>query len=316
MVDEQSGAPSAPAITAVDIAVTGDDMAAFREARRAERSGKPLDVTADPSPATTDAVADSSPAAEKPRTDKRATEHRVPELLTERAQLRARLDQQERELAALRHPVQRDDPSAVSSPAPDAEFPEYDAWTEQAGNEHKTYTQYQVALTRHVYAQEQQAIRDRDAASAAERTQAERVTSYREKAETFVADHADYWDVIRPITDAHMPKVMGDAFEDAIAASQNPPALLYHLGSHPDEFQRLLSLPERLAAWTLGKLDASLSSASQPSSRPTLTKAPTPPTTLGRKVADAADPIESAVTTGDQAAYREARLRQRAAMHR
>lgn len=316
MVDEQTGASSAPAaVTALDLAVSDGDVASFREARAAERSGKPLDATADPSPALKpDAVADSSPAAEKPRTDRRATEHRVPELLTERAQLRTRLGQQERELAALRQSPKPDVSSTASSAVADAELPEYDAWTEIAGNETKTYTQYQVWLTRQVYAQEQQAIQQRDAVTAAERQQVERVQKYRASADTFVADHADYWDTVRPVTETDLSKGIKDALEDAIDQSANGPALLYHLGSHPEIFQRLITLPERLAAWELGKLEASLASASTP--KPRLTRAPEPVTTLGRKAADPADPIDAAVADDDVGRYRAARLEQRRAAQR
>src|SRR5688572_29616096 len=77
--------------TAADQAVMSGDVAAFKEARRAERTGKPLPTSpADSSSA--DVAADSSSATPEPRRDKRATEHRVPELLSERATLRAELE--------------------------------------------------------------------------------------------------------------------------------------------------------------------------------------------------------------------------------
>jgi hypothetical protein len=317
--DAQSVASSATAdttpVTAIDQAVASDDVAAYRAARAAERSGKPLDVVADSSPADAK-PADSSPAdAEKHRTDKRATEFRVPELLSERAQLRQRLDQAERELAALKQPQTNDERKAAPSPAAvDVDFPEFDAWLARPENDGKSYLAYQRAFVRHEFDQAQAALHAKDAEVATKHEQDERIAAYHKSAETFVAEHADYWPVVTPITSTPRSSLT-DALGDVIQRSANPPALLYKLGTEIETWHRLISLPERLAVYELGKIDAALSPAAKPVSQP-LTRAKEPPTILGRKTADPVDAADAAVATGDVAAYRAAKLRARVAAAR
>jgi hypothetical protein len=125
----------APVITAVDRAVASNDVSAYREARRAERSGTPLDAATESSPvppedqaASTDAS--SSPASEPGKPHKGNAETRVKELLAERARERERAERAERRLAELEAKAQPADAKpAESSPAaaPDT-FPTYDAY--------------------------------------------------------------------------------------------------------------------------------------------------------------------------------------------
>jgi hypothetical protein len=99
--------PVIPA-TAVDQAVASNDVSAFREARRAERSGKPLAPSSPDSAsgepvdqaASTDAT--SKPPASEPGKPKKNADTRVQELLADRARERERAERAERELAALR----------------------------------------------------------------------------------------------------------------------------------------------------------------------------------------------------------------------
>lgn len=312
-----SATETAPLVeTAVDQAVANRDQVAFREAVRAERAGKPLDVHADPSPASDEQTADPSPAAadQKPRVDRRATEHRIPELLTERAQLRAELDQARRDLLALKQPPKTDDKQADPSPAAvTADFPEFDAWLAKPENEGKTYTQYQVYLTKAIYAQAQVETREQDAKAREQREHDDRIVAYRKSATTFIADHPDYWDVVTPLD--HTPRsAVTDALIDVIERSENPPALLYELGQSLETWQRLISLPERSALVELGKIAGALTAPEKPKTQP-LTKASEPGTILGRKTVDPADAIDAAVASGDVARFRAEKLKQRAASY-
>lgn len=314
--DDPTVAPSATdtapvAETALDRAVVSGDVAAFRAAKRAEQSGKPLDVAADPSPA--DATADPSPAADvKPRVDRRATEHRVPELLADRANWRTRAEQAERELAALKQPPPTDAKQADSSQAAGVEdFPEFDAWLAKPENEGKSYTQYQRALIRFEYDQAQAESSRKAAQTTAEQESRERIAAYQKGAEAFVKDHDDYWTVVGPITStprSERTEVLGDV----IQRSPNAPALLYELGTKPETWQRLLSIPERLAVYELGKIDAALSTPAKPTPQ-RLTHASEPPTILGRKAVEPANAIDAAVASGDVAQFRAARLKERLA---
>lgn len=306
-----------PVVTGVDHAVASGDVSAYREARRAERSGTPRDVPADSSPASTDdQPAASSPAdADPPRTDKRATEHRIPELLTDRAQWRERAERAEREIAALKPPRTSDVPKAVPSPATvEAEFPEFDAWLAKPGNDGKSYTQYQRAFFRHEFEQAQADTAKQSFEAATKQDFETRLTAYKKSAETFIADHEDYWTVVAPITTLP-PTPLTEALGDVILRSANPPALLYKLGTDSETWAKLLTLPERLAVYELGKIEAALS-APEKSKPPSFTRAKEPPTTLGRRSADPTDALEAAVANDDVAAYREAKLRARTAAAR
>lgn len=308
--------------TAADHAVVNGDVSSYREARRAERAGAPLTTPADSSPAAPDDQAAStdaspSPASEAGKPAKRNAETRIQELLRERHDRDARISALEREIAASRQPAAQTTPAAPS-PAPQRpaeQIPEYDEWLTEPGNEGRSYTAYQADVIRRVYAQERAAEADREKTSREARDAAERIDQYRARAETFKATKPDYWDVIQPVVSAQLKPEIASALEEALQQSEAGPQVLYHLGSHPEEFARLAGLPPRLAVYELGKLEASLAAPAAVSPNP-LTKAPTPPTTLGRKSVDPSDQIEAAVASNDVSRYRALRLQQRMSTQR
>lgn len=315
-VDATPAAPeTAPAPTAADQFVGAGDVAGYRAARRAERSGQPLDVPAESSPAqpgdqaaSTDASTSAASEPAKPKKVNNA-DTRVTELLAEREALRAELD-------TLKRPRPSDAMPAKSSPATvaDAEFPELDDWLAIPGNEGKSFTAYQREFFRHEFQQQQAETNRKAVQTAQQRDQDERITAYRKSAETFIADHDDYWPVVTPITSTPRSDLT-DALGEVITRSANPPALLYKLGSEPETWARLIGLPERLAVYELGKLEAALSAPETPKTQP-LTRAKEPPTTLGRRAADPGDVIEAAVASGDVARFRAEKLKQRIAGQR
>lgn len=322
--DDQSGASSAPAAVAespVEQAVVSGDQAAFRDARRAERSGKaPLSSPAASTPAepaaqvaSTDASA--SPASEPGKPSRSNAETRIRELLAERHQLAERNAALERQLNAPRAASPSTDaPPAASSPAVGEDFPEFEAWFEKHGNPNSTdaWKDYIRALTKHTYAEERAAETVKQAQERQQQDEATQIGSYRDRAEQFKAQRPDYWDVVNPI--ALVAKTpTNDAMGQVIRESEIAPQLLYHLGTHLEDYHRITALPPVQAVYALGRLEASLASPSTVRAERPITSAPKPPTTLGSRAADPGDDLSAAVASGDVARFKELRQRQRAA---
>ncbi len=67
------------------------------------------------------------------------------------------------------------------------------------------------------------------------------------------------------------------AMADAIADSDEGPALAYHLGKNPDVAAQLAQLPPIVAAREIGKIEAALSYAREEAKRKTVSATPPPP---------------------------------------
>lgn len=302
---ESSPAPTAPptgTTTPTLDRLTTDERATWR------KTGQLPDVKADSSPAEPDKAASTDatpPPASEPGTPKpkKNAESRIQELLAERAQLRA-------ELESARRPAPPSDvkpAAAPSAPPVGTKFPAFDAWiTAQPAeiqSDAQAYELYIDARASHVFHQQRESYERQQSEAAAQREANERLSTYRQHAETFIKDHGDYWQVIAPVTD-HAPQTpTAEAMGDVIVRSPNPPQLLYHLGSNLEEFNRLLSLPPHAAAYELGQLAALFSAPATPVVK-TLSTAPEPPPTIRSKPSTPVDDVDAAVKRGDFASYK------------
>lgn len=257
---------------------------------------------ADSSPATPDKAASTDatlPPASEPGTPKpkKNAESRIQELLADRHARDTRIAELERQLATPR-PTQEPTQPAVSSPAPVGErFPDFDSWSAKQPEALSSYEDYIDARAAFVFEQKQQAHERHLAEAAAHKEAVQKLADYRKNAEKFVAERPDYWQVIAPVTNANVPKPVLDAIDGALARAEYPPQLLYHLGTHLDEFETLIALPPAQAAYELGQLSARLSAPAPPVVK-TLSSAPPPPPTLGSKPASPVDDVEAAVKRG------------------
>lgn len=96
---------------------------------------------------------------------------------------------------------------------------------------------------------------------------------------------------------------------EAIFRSEQPGTLARHLADHPEEADRIVSLPSSQWLLALSRLDGRLETPAQLtrlSAPPRVSSAPAPPTTLGRKPATPADPKRAALEANDFGAYRQA----------
>lgn len=80
-------------------------------------------------------------------------------------------------------------------------------------------------------------------------------------------------------------------FSEAVAEYDQPHKILYHLGTNPDEAERILSLPARAQARELARLEARLSQ-DRPVEPPAVSKAPPPVKPVGAKAVSDGGPSE------------------------
>jgi hypothetical protein len=329
--------PVIPA-SAVDQAVASNDVSAFREARRAERSGKPLTPSAPDSAsgepvdqaASTDATS-KAPASE-PGKPKKNADTRVQELLADRARERDRAERAERELAALRtgQTPPKDVPAASSTATVPETFPTYDAYLathpdasyEQYLDERSDFRVEQKLKTEREKA-EQDTHRQRAAQSVKERdTQFNARMDAAIKADpAFMETLSDDVMALRPfsaIRDANgrwTEQPTGyHAVADEVLSSEVAPQLLRHFSDHPEDLHRIAKMLPTHLLKEMGRLEARITSGA-PQTPPTkvISDAPPPAPTLSTRSSDTGSASDAAVASGDVAAYREARLRERTA---
>lgn len=328
MLDAQIAAPSAaPATESAPLAVESFNSTERETWLRTGETPTRTDAPADSSTAKpvdqavsteTRTPADSEPAK---RSDPRATENRIPELLAERAAERARADALQRELDALRRP-QSKDAHADSSPAPVTE-PDYKRFLKlpdapkleafDTVEEHTAAMSLFIADKRYEEraAQQQQA----EAQTQRERSIEERESGFRERITAAIkADPTFPTKVIPEVRDlmpVHVARAVGqpitalNALADEFLTNPNGPALMLHFSDHPDELRRFAGLSVAEFFRELGRVEAQMTAPPQtlPPTTKTLTDAPEPPTTLGKKAAESADEASAALARGDFATY-------------
>lgn len=329
--------PTQPPLDAVAQAVVSGDVAAYRDARRAERRSldpsKPADSTppvpADPA-ASTDATA--SPASEPGKAHKNA-ETRIRELLAERKAEQQRAERAERELEALRTRTFAAEPPAsrpaVSSSAPDPAAdpePKLEEFEADPNQYPDPYTAHQRALARwearqefaRVKAEEQGRLRlEVETHGKAERASAFKTRLDAEGGAEFVAKlHPDV-QALRPVDalDPSEKPTVENGIAQRMLESSHGPALMRHFSDHPADLARLRGMPMAWAMVELGKIEARLETSAAPATPPkTVTTAPSPPAPVTTRNTDPGDDFRAVMA--DVGAYRAARLRERIANRR
>lgn len=311
-------------VSALEHAVAARDFAAFKAASRGLPPESPVADSTPAEPAEQVASTDASPLPDSEpgapaKADKRNAETRVQELLKERSEWRKEQAELRSRLASLdvsRAPSH--DVKAASSPAPVGEkFPDFSTWQQRDGNASLEYEDFIDARAAHVYEQRRSAERAEDARQIAERTQRERLVAHHERVSEFAKEHEDYWTVIEPIM--RVPDTPGIvAAADVIGGSEHSVALLYYLGAHLEDFHQIAAMSPTAAAAAIGRIEASLSAPSvSPRTTNTVTRAPSPPTSLGQKTTTSAPDDEmAAVKEKDFLAFKAVAQRKRLAERR
>lgn len=106
---------------------------------------------------------------------------------------------------------------------------------------------------------------------AQQENQTRRVQTFKTREDDFAKKQADYYEVAH---DESVP--ISTAMAEAIAESEEGPALAYHLGKNPDLAFRLANLSPTSAARELGRIEASLIAEREKAKAPVVSKAPPP----------------------------------------
>lgn len=235
------------------------------------------DVTADSSTAQNppaDAAAqaqdgdEGQPQQQQPNKPSRGVQKRIDELVRDREHER-REKQQLLDLLA-RNGINPAAPAAVHQPRPNATS------DEPRPEEFQTYEAYLDARTDWRWKQNEAKAREREAKDA-ERREAQEAGRKIAKAEAAAASrYEDYEEVVAVAKADDFPGTK--AMAEYIAESEHGGDLLYWLGSHRDEAERISRLSPVLQARELTRVEASIAAPTPaPRNRPS---APPPPRTL------------------------------------
>jgi hypothetical protein len=105
------------------------------------------------------------------------------------------------------------------------------------------------------------------------RGQGRRTSSFASRESEFAKTVSDYREVTR---NPSLPMTQG--MVEAIAESEDGPALAYHLGKNPEIAEKLASLPPVAAAREIGKIEARLAyEREKAKQKPVVSNAPPPP---------------------------------------
>jgi hypothetical protein len=309
------------------------------EERRTWREKGTLPTKADSAPAKTEEVkeeavtADSAPATERPgsepeKTQDASRQKTKPNADQRKEQLSAEIRELIRQRDELRATVTPREPQQASQPAPEAKKnpePTVDDKDEKGQFKYKTLDEFQAAQRKWDREQVLAEVEERTAKSAREREQqeAQRIIQQRvqERIETARSKHDDF-DAVA--LNADLPIKIGSAVDVHILDSENGAELLYYLGQHPEELDRIQGkatitkdangnmqfkfsggLNPAAQIRELTKLEIGLSEPKKEPVEPK-TRAPKPPSEVGGRGTHADDPVLSAAQAGDFRAFKAA----------
>ncbi len=233
--------------------------------------------------------------------------------LRAKAEAIQRADAAEKRLAELEANAQRSDPTPPAQlPAPeDDKEPVLDDFLDTPD----PYLAYSRAIAKYDALQvvtAQESARDARTKAQREQDDAQQLfLAYQAREAALKLQHPDFdtkTAAVRNAIDLRTP--LGSALVESPVA----PQLILHLAEHPEDFERIgrlgvTNLPAALRE--LGRLEAKFEPDAAPSgpAPKTVTSAPSPPSTLGRRPADVADDADAAVAREDFRAYADAENR-------
>lgn len=275
--------------------MTGDMPTASTSPVTAPSAASPAAPVVEGQPASTDAIvkpAGSDPAASPAKN----AEARVPELLRDRAQEKARADRAERELADLRarhQPPPADARPAASSPAP-AGLVKPDPETFPYGTADPGYVEALTDYKLAVHAATQRAEGERVQRETRAREESQRVIAgFEERRAQANEKHADF-EAVAMLAPTDIPP--GSATDLWVLEDEAGAEILYHLQqpNNTAERKRILALGPREQLKELVRLGDRLTA--DPAAVRT-TNAPPPPPTLSVRPSPG-DPVERALAMG------------------
>lgn len=344
----QPAAPEAP-VSAIDQAVASGDQSAFKAAKRAEREGKPIEAA--PVAASAPVAKTTEPAETPQQTEQRQVSKRQQQI----NDYERRIAEQEQRIRLLESRGQAPQKPAPESSArlTQAERAALPVELQNFDNYLKThpeaqYEDYTDARAEHRF-EEKLAARAKEQQESTRRESLARTTQARQSTfQTALQEHVktepDFWERLSPEVNelaplSVIPQERRDllaqhalnprsphhriarmelgraAIAESVMDSALAPVLMRHFSDHPEDLARISELPPPQILRAMGRLEGQLTGASPKPSAPKPVSAMPRPTTLGTKAVEPTDPKDAAVANGDQAAYKAARLRERAAQY-
>lgn len=316
------------------------DRGVTPEPQTADQPADPASAQPEDQAASTEAKPAASEAA-KPR---KTAEDRKRELaadidndLKRRARIRDEIAREEARLQALRQPPSQETrPTPASEPAPADDFPDYDSFIGLPGNEDKSYETYIRELARHEADQRYEARKREESEKAAReqetKSRDERIAKLTEQitaegGDEFLESLAPEVRQLRPSWAIRDEKGQWTeqpngyhALTDRIYASPVGAQLLRHFSDNTADLHRIAKLHPEEFYPALAEIEVGLKSASKAKAGlvqpPPVTTAPDPGTTLGRRPAQPADEITSAVNRNDYASFEAAQNKRDRARYR
>jgi hypothetical protein len=316
-----------PVLSATQQAAQDGDVSAYRAARLAERTGKPVPAPVVPleTAAKPETAQPDEPKLSKRQQDlndriRQATEKAVADLQAENARLKAQIPS-----AA---PAQPHTPSPtpgtpqtlqeiVTRPDPSkALLKEAEFFAAHPTAEYSDYTQY---VTRHTAAVDRAAEQSRSAQAHSHQAQKARIDGFLERVNATAKADPEFTKKLSPEVQALQPiawmkpdqpfTVDNAIAEQLVDTGDIAPQLLLHLSQHPDSLATLRTAEgPRALAFAIGRLAGQIERAAAAGAEPQpkhVSDAPDPGTTLGRKPAVAADAVQAAVKSDNFVKFRE-----------
>lgn len=167
----------------------------------------------------------------------------------------------------------------------------------------ETLQEYQRALA--LYFHEKARAEDQKAAAVAAVQEA-----WNGKEKAARKGHADYDEVIDSFKVPEGPGVM--AARHAMLEDAHGAEILYYLGKHPKEVQRIAALDPINAVMAIGRLSATIEAASSsvPETAKRITSAPKPPPPVGRPSKTSSDSLDDPEVVGDYRRWEKLRMAQ------
>lgn len=220
------------------------------------------------------------------------------------------LETERREKEELRRQIAGQPVTPAEEPSPGKPKPASAEAGKPRLDDFETLEAYQEALTDWKLDQREAARKEADAKAAGERAQVEARAAWEKKERAARKAHADFDDVLDTV---EIPATAGVlAARQALLEEEAGAEILYYLGKHPKEIERIAALSPVSAVREIGKLAALLEKSPAPENgKRQITGAPKPPPPSGRPSKTSSDSIEDAAARGDFRAYSRLRMSQR-----
>lgn len=320
-------------LSALDQAVAAGDMGAFKAAKLAERAGTPLTPSADQSGASAapapDAQAASTEASPSPASEPGKSGHKgnadtrkaqlqreIDDLLAQRRLLRDEIERHARQRPA---PQPETKPAASSPAAVDAEpkLADFEGDPDQYPDPYVAWLDARQEWRWRQLENQRQEQQQREAQERSHRAWVEDTARRaRELGPELVESLSEEVRNLRPLASLgpNEPPTTANFITQQILESDAAGPILKHLSDHPEELRRLEAIPKYgQMVYEVGKLAAMLTAKPAPSPPKVITTAPPPPTTTGNRPTEPVDALEAAVRSGDMAAFKALRQRERQA---